>query len=199
MKKLLLLCLTALLVQGCRLNEQRRLLTALENCKYEITSADSIYIAGTDVKSVVNNKTIDLKKLPRIALALLRKDIPLEARLNLQINNTSSDVAAVNQFDYIVLIKNEEIANGSVDQRIRLSPGEMTTVPVRLNANIYRFFSDSKIMDQIDEFIQSGTGGPEKKGLLTLKIRPTVEVGNKLVRFPRYITIDKEVSSRILF
>jgi len=200
MKKLLLLCLTAMLMQNCRINQQTRQIKALEQCVYEIISVDSLYIAGTDVKSTINNKTFDIKRLPRIALALLRKDIPLEARLNLQIKNPSSDIASINQFEYIVLIKNEEIANGSVNQKISLASNESTTVPVRLNANIYRFFSNDKIMQQIADFIQSGAdNGTEKKGLITLKIKPTIQIGNKLVKYPGYITIDKEVSSKILF
>jgi hypothetical protein len=200
MKKLLIIGLTMLLIQNCRISQQTKQIKALEKCVYEILSADSLYIAGTDVKSVIKNKNIDMKRLPGIALALLRKDIPLEARLNLQIKNPSPDMAAINQFDYIVLIKNEEIANGSVNQKISLATGESTTVPVMLNANIYRFFSNPKIMQQITDFIQAGSdGGPEKKGLITLKIKPSIQVGNRIIKYPGYITIDKEVSSKILF
>ena len=92
------------------------------------------------------------------------------------------------------------ITNGSVNQKISLASGESTVVPVKLNANIYRFFSNGKIMQEIADFIQGGAdSGAEKKGLITLKIKPTIQVGKKLIKYPGYITIDKEVSSKILF
>jgi hypothetical protein len=53
-------------------------------------------------------------------------------------------------------------------------------------------------MREITEFIQSGKNGPEKKGILTLKIRPSIKVAGGLVKYPGFITIDKEVSSKIL-
>ncbi|MNY28339.1 hypothetical protein D3C86_1623100 [compost metagenome] len=53
-------------------------------------------------------------------------------------------------------------------------------------------------MGEISDFLKSSKGGPEKKGVLTLKIRPSIRVGNTLVKYPGFITIDKEVSSKIL-
>jgi hypothetical protein len=50
------------------------------------------------------------------------------------------------------------------------------------------------------EFMQGGdTPGTEKKGVITLKIKPTIDVAGKLMNYPGYITVDKEISSKILF
>ena len=200
MKKLSLILLLTVSLAGCGLNKQARQIEALEKCTYEISSADSIYLAGRDVSQMVKNRTLELRNVPELALALFRKNIPLKARVNLTINNPTSSEASINQFEYIVLIKNQEIANGFVNQKVSVAPGESTTVPVKVNSNIYSFISNGKTMEEILDFVRGGeSGASERKGVVTIKIKPTIDVGGKLVQYPGYITIDKEVSSKILF
>jgi hypothetical protein len=81
---------------------------------------------------------------------------------------------------------------------VNVAAGGSTVVPVAMEVNIYPFISNNKVMGEISEFIKSSKGGPEKKGMLTLKIRPSIKVGNALIKYPGFITIDKEVSSKIL-
>ncbi|MBC7758870.1 MAG: LEA type 2 family protein [Phormidesmis sp. FL-bin-119] len=200
MKKLVPILLFAVLLAGCGLNKQARQIEALEKCTYDISSADSIYLAGRDVSKLVKSRTLELRNVPELALALFRKNIPLKARVNLTINNPTSTEAAINQFEYIVLIKNQEIANGFVNQKVTVAPGGSVTVPVRVNSNIYSFLSNGKTMEEILDFVRGGeSGAAERKGVVTIKIKPTIDVGGKLVKYPGYITIDKEVSSKILF
>ena len=189
-----------LLLSSCGINNQARQVEAFEKCEYLITSADSIYIAGKDVSKLINDGTIDIGNMPELAFAYLRKDIPLKARINLQIKNPTANLAAINQFEYKILIKGQELANGFINQKVSVEPGNTTTVPVNLNANIYQFLSDGKTMQQITDFIKGGnTSGTEKKGVITLKIKPTISLAGKLINYPGYITVDKEISSKILF
>jgi hypothetical protein len=172
----------------------------LEKCNYSIKSADSIYLAGKDVSKLVQNKTFELSNVPGLALAFFRKNIPLRANVKLSISNPTSKTASINQFDYIILIKGQELATGSVDRKISLESGTTTIVPVQINSNIYSFLSNGKTMEEILAFMggaESGSG--EKKSLITIKIRPSFMVGNKLIKYPGYISIDKELSSKILF
>ena len=192
--------MAAIFLAGCGLNKQARQIEALEKCTFEIGSADSIYLAGRDVSKLIKNRTFELSNVPELAFALFRKNIPLKAKVNLKIDNPTSNPAAINQFEYIVLIKNQEIANGFVNQKVSIKPGGTAMVPVRVNSNIYSFLSNGKTMEEILDFIRGGeSGASERKGVVTIKIKPTIEVGGKLVKYPGYITIDKEVSSKILF
>ncbi len=198
MKKIIFLCLTAIIMQSCGVSRQQQQIKALEKCTYKIHSADHISLAGTDVKRLLNDNNINLGSLPGLALGLLRKDIPLKARLNLEITNPSSNTAGINEFEYKILINRQELAGGFVNQAVNIEPGQSTTVPVDLIANIYPFVTNSKVMNEITEFLQGNKNGGEKKGILTLKIRPSIKVGGTLVKLPGFITIDKEVSSKIL-
>lgn len=198
MKNLFLACLIILSLGSCGINKQAQQIKALEKCDYRITDATDITIAGTDVRKLIDGKSVNTLSIPGIALGMLRKDIPLRAKLNLEISNPTNNLAAINDFDYIVLINRQEVFNGSVNQSVNIGAGKTTRVPVQVNANIYKFLTDNKMLNDIGTFIGGATNGSEKKGLVTLKIRPSIKVGGGLVKYPGYITIDKEVSSKIL-
>jgi len=202
MKKVILISVISLTLFGCSgLNKQINQIKALEDCKYEISSADSIFIANVNIKDLIAKEKLDLSNAPRLALALLRKNVPLKARLNLIISNPSRQMAAINQFEYKVLIKGQELAGGLVNQKVLVEPnGGTAKVPIQINSNIYHLLSDNKAMDAIsDFFIGTGEETVERKEMVTIKIKPTLDFGNKQIKYPGYITIEKEISSKILF
>ncbi|MBC8984737.1 hypothetical protein H9X96_02990 [Pedobacter sp. N36a] len=196
MKKIIILCLTAIIIQSCSVSKQQ--IKALEKCTYKVVSADQISLGGTDVKRLLNGQDLNLASLPGLALGLLRKDVPLKARINLEITNPTANTAAINEFEYKILINRAEIASGFVNQEVNVAGGKSTVVPVDMVANIYPFVTNSKVMGEITEFLKGNKGGGEKKGILTLKIRPSIKVAGALIKYPGFITIDKEVSSKIL-
>lgn len=193
--KYILLLTIASFTTACGINKQTRELKALEDCKYHITSADSVYIAGVAMKELSTAKEINLTKFPGIALGFLRKNIPIEGNINLQITNPTSRQASINQFEYLILIKGQEIANGFVNQKVSVGAGSSTTVPIALKANIYSLLADDKTRNEILDFLNTNK---EQKGLVTLKIKPSIALGNKLIKYPGYISIDKELSNKIL-
>lgn len=192
-------CIVALVLASCGISRQTQQLKALEKCDYKIVSANNITVAGTDVRKLINEKSVNLANIPSLALGYLRKDIPLKANLMVEITNPSTTVAAINNFDYIIQINQQELVNGTVNQRVQIDAGQSARVPVQLNVNIYQFLSNNnKMLDDISAFLGTAGNGNEKKGLVTLKIRPSIMVGGQLVKYPSYITINKEVSSKML-
>ena len=197
MKKYILICILAVIASSCGVS---RKIDILEKCNYSIRSADSVYLAGKDISKLVRNKTFDLSNVPGLAIALFRKNIPLSANVKLSINNPTSKTASINQFDYIILIKGQELAAGSVDRKISVESGATTIVPVQINSNVYSFLSNGKTMEELIAFMGGAESGPgEKKGLVTIKIRPSFMVGNKSIKYPGYISVEKELSSKMLF
>lgn len=198
MNKIIIICFLAMGISSCGINKQAQQIKALEQCDYKLNDINQITIAGTDVKKLVTDQSINLVNLPALALGFLRQDIPLRASLKLDITNPSNSLAAINNFDYIILINKQELVNGTVDQRVSIAPGQTTSVPLQLNANIYQFLSNQKILEEVTTFLTSSKNGKETKGMVTIKIKPSIMVGGSLVKYPGFITIDKEVSSKIL-
>ncbi len=199
MKKILAFGIVLLGLCGCGVNKQAQQIAALEKCKYKLLSAEQVTLGGTNIASFSNLQDINLASLPGLALGLLTQDVPLKARLNLEITNPTGTAAAINDFEYKVLINNQELATGLVNQLVDVQPGGTTVVPVNVNLNAYRFISNKQVMQEVAAFLQSGTDLVARKGMLTLKIKPSIKVAGALVKYPGFLTIDKEISSKVLF
>ncbi|GAB3723927.1 hypothetical protein GCM10028816_13760 [Spirosoma lituiforme] len=202
MKKSLALLVVALplLFSQCGVNKQISQAKTLGDCRYTIASADSIYLAGIDVRQLKKLEDINPARYPRLATGLLLRNVPLDARLNIDITNPTNKLAGINQLEYRILLAGQELFNGFLNQRIEVQPGGgRTRVPVRLNTNAYQLLTDSKTRDAFTQLVQnlSGASGTQPSKL-TIRIKPTLDLLGKQVNYPGYITIDQDVTNKIL-
>jgi LEA14-like dessication related protein len=191
-KNWLLLFISVAFLSSCGISKQKAQIENLGKCKFDIQSVDSIRVAGTSIQKIVKADGIDLSALPSVALGMLRKNIPLDAVIRLKIENPTLKKAAINQFQYIILFEKKQLAEGIVNQSISLDPGQSTVASVRLNTNIYELINNGDLAGFI------GSNSNTKKGLFTIKIKPSINVAGKSIFYPGYITIDREVSRNIL-
>ena len=202
MKRFILLAVAILplLFSQCSVNKQLAQAKALGDCKYSITSADSIFVSGYDIRQFRRPEDLNPAKYPRLATGFLTKSIPLDARINLDVTNPTNKLAAINQLEYRIILAGTELFTGFLNQRIEVQPGGgRTRVPVRINANAYQLMTDPKTRDAFTQFVGNLAGSADAKPTkLTIKIKPTLDLGGKAVNYPGYITIDQEVTNKIL-
>ncbi|WP_461108337.1 hypothetical protein [Spirosoma koreense] len=200
MKKRLVFALLALplLFSRCSMNQQISQAKALGDCRYTLASADSIYLAGIDVREFRKLDDLNLGRFPRLATGLLTRNVPLDARVNLDITNPTGKLAGINQLEYKVLLAGQELFNGFLNQRIEVQPGGKTRVPIKLNTNAYQLITDAKTRDAFTQLMQNMSGAANTQpSKLTIKIKPTLALGNKAINYPGYITIDQDVTNKI--
>ena len=203
MKKIVAILFVGLLFSQCAVNRQLQEAKALGDCRYSIASADSVYLGGTDIREfqkVQKIEDINPLRYPRLAAGLLTRNIPLDARVNLDIVNPTNKNAAINQLEYKILLAGQELFTGFVNQRIEVPVGSgKVRVPIKLNANAYQLFTDPKTRDAFAQFVSNLAGSSNTKASrVTIKIKPTLSLGNKAVNYPGYITIEQEVTNKIL-
>ena len=201
MKKSLILVLLVLplFFSQCSVNQQISQAKTLGDCKYNIVSADSVLLAGTDVRQFQFSKLEDLTRYPKLAAGLLLRNVPLSARINLGIRNPTAKVAGINQLEYKILLAGQELFNGFLDQRIEIPPGGTMTIPVRLTTNAYQLITDGTTRDAFVQLVQNlGGAANTQPSKLTVKLKPTLALGNKAVNYPGYITIEQEITNKIM-
>lgn len=191
------------ILSSCGVGKQVSEAKTFGECKYDLASVDSVYLSGIDVREFKNIKSFqdfDLAKYPRVALALLRKDVPLDLRVNLDITNPTRNRAAINQLEYKVLLSNNEIFSGFLSQLIEVMPGTgKTRVPIKLSANVYQLLNNDQTRDEFVNLVTSLTGKSNTKPTkLTIKIKPTLDLGGKQINYPGYISFDKEITSDMI-
>lgn len=182
-----------LILSSCGVSRQKSLIENLGKCRFDIQSVEQLSVAGNSINKLIGADGINLQSLPSLALYMLRGEIPLDGVINLKIANNTLKAAAINQFQYKIGFEGAELAEGVVTQKVDLKPGESTVVPVKISANIYKLITDPKISGFL-----SGAKDKNAKGLFTIKIKPSVNIAGKAIYYPGFITIDKEVSRKIL-
>lgn len=197
---LLMLVATPLVLSSCSVNRQFAEAKALGDCKFNILSADSVYVSGYNIREFRNIRELNPLKYPRIASGLLLQNVPVDALVNLEITNPTNRLAAINQLEYRIFLADVELVNGLLNSRIEVAPGGgKAVVPVRLRTNAYRLITDPNTSEAFINFMRNLSGTPDNSpSTLTIKIKPTLTLGNKQVDYPGYITINQPVTNKLL-
>ena len=193
MKKIgfLLVAVTLFMLSGCALNQKAQI-AALSKFNYDVTSVQNMRIAGRDINSFETGGGVSISSLPGIAMALLTKDLPLEATVNLQMSNPTSTVTKINEFKYLIEMGGKPLFEGSVNENINLAQGQSMVVPLSFRANLFGVAKDQGI-----EKVLSDLFTRKSDAFLALKIKPSIKIGGRNYFYPGYITVDKDFGRSI--
>ena len=193
MKKISLLFFIAsiFLLNSCALNQKAQV-EALGKFNYDVTSVQGLRIAGRELSSFESEGGVSLSSLPGIAMALLTKDLPLEATVNLQMMNPTSTVTKINEFKYLIEMGGKPLFEGSVNENINLAQGQSMVVPLSFRANLFGVAKDQGIDRVLSDIFTR-----KSDAFLALKIKPSIKIGGKNYFYPGYITVDKDLGKGI--
>jgi hypothetical protein len=196
MKKFALILFLPLifLLSRCGINKQVEQAKALGKCHFDLVSVDSINLSGININRSENGQEINLNNLPRLAMGLLSRNIPFRANVALRITNETGQTAAIDQFEYKILLRNNEIFNGFVNRKVVVpAGGGQIIVPIHVFANVYKLIADQQTSQAFGDLISNLSGSTKgAKSVVTFKVRPTIDLGGKAFNYPGYISFDKE-------
>ena len=193
---LLMLLMVAFL--GCGIGQQAKELKTLADCRYNISRVENITLSGTDVRKLFNRDELNLAGVPSLALGFISKNIPLNADLTLSITNPTGNYAAIQHFDYEILINKHSFTEGTVNELIDVALNETKEVTLPLSSNIYSFLVNDSVRHDIEQFVRATRDKMERNAIVTIKIKPAIMIGDKLLKYPGFIEIDREIDNRLL-
>lgn len=178
---------------GCGSLNLGQQVNALKNYNYDVQSVSDVRIAGRVADDLFSANNNSLAALPGIALAILSKDLPLEAKVNMTVNNPTDQVTNINAFKYLIEIQGKPFFEGEVNQRINLKNGESTVVPLSFKANLFGVTEQGNGIERVlsDVFTREGNGA------VVLKIKPSINIGGRTVYYPGYLTVDKDLMQSV--
>ena len=186
--KLLFISILFLGLSSCGLNRKAQV-EALGKCDYSIASVSQVRVAGRAIESFQDGGGVALSSLPGIAMALLTKDLPLEAKVNLKVSNPTNTRASINQFKYIIEIQGKPLVEGTVNENVNLATGESVVVPLSFQANIFNAAKERGIENLMNDIFTR-----KSEGFLTLKIKPSISIDGQNIYYTGYITVDKNLA-----
>lgn len=192
-----------LIVSGCGLNRETRALRALQHCDFQLAGLEQVTLAGVDLSRLLDQEQeLDLSRLPALAFAYLNQDLPLDATLQVQIHNPTKNLAGIGEFEYIILLDDLELVDGTSNLAISVPSESTITTPIRLRANIYKLLSNGNNLQRILQFLNtehtSGRQLQDEALNLTFKIKPTLTLARQPIQYPGYITVQKSLDRQTI-
>ncbi|MEJ5053530.1 hypothetical protein [Sphingobacterium sp. MYb382] len=188
--RILVLSIATFLVSSCSINKDQ--VAALAKCDYQVESLQNVKLAGKNAETFMGGNGVNLAALPAVAMAMLTKDLPLEAQINMKVSNPTAKKTAINSFKYLIEIQGKPLFEGTVNENINLTQGQSMVVPLTFKANIFNTAHENGIDNLMNEiFTRKG------EGFLVLKIKPSFKIGSQNIYYPGYITVDKNLAKSI--
>jgi hypothetical protein len=184
----------ALIVTGCGVGKQLQQMANLSRCEFRLRDVQNTTLANVNVQNVRSLQDLNLLQAANISGALAAGKLPLDFVLNMDVKNPNSTSAAMNRFDWILVIDDVEMLNGQFNNTFNVEPNGIATLPIRMNVDLMKALS-GKSKDAIINFGLNMAGSGSQPTRMMLKVKPTISVGGFPITYPGYINVRTNFTS----
>ncbi|MDO1446770.1 hypothetical protein Q0590_10935 [Rhodocytophaga aerolata] len=174
---------------SCR---QLKELQTFANCDFRLANLENTTLAGINVQNVRSISDLNLVQAAKITQSYASGSLPLNLIVNMEVKNPNATTAAMNSVDWIMVIDDKEIVDGTINERVQIAPdGGVTTLPIRISTDLRKVLSGMPAEQAVNMGLGlSGNGG--KPTRVTLKIKPSIMVGQTVLKYPGYINVNQD-------
>jgi len=194
MKKIVLLSVLVLLINGCSILSE---LAAFTKCEFRLHSFQPPEVCGINISQKSSWSDFSFMEGQKIVTQVMKKSLPFEITVNIEARNPGATLAAVNSIQWIALLDELQLAQGTVSQRVEIPPsGGVSQIPVRVQADLFEYLEGDNPRAMLDFALNLLNQG-DQSSKISLKIKPSVLIGGQEIPYPDYFTVSKEFSSGI--
>jgi hypothetical protein len=192
MKAKIVLVVMVLLMASCA---QVKQLTNLLNCDFRVSTVENIDMAGIDVDRIKSFTDLNFGDGVKLLAAVAQGTLPLGMTVNIEAKNPNTQMAALNKLDWILLIDDIEMANGSTTKRVEVPPNNGTGIfPIQVTTDLAKVLSGQSAKSIVN-FGLNLAGYGSRPTRIAVKAKPTILIGSTAIMYPGYITIKSEYGS----
>ena len=184
-RSLALLATTATLAACATLRQ----LTALRNVDFSIAGVQDGRIAGVDLRRIASYDDLSALDVGRIALAVARRDVPLDFRLMIRADNPADNrtAATMVKLAWTLLLDDKETINGVLDTAVTIPPGQTAIIPLPMHLNLRQFFDGPA--KSLVNLAASAAGVSSHPTRIAVRAVPTINTPLGPITYPNPITI----------
>ena len=164
-------------------------LAALRHVDFSLAGIVGGRLAGIDLTRITSYDKLSPLDVAKVAIALGRKDLPLEFTLNVRAENPSDNkvTAKLIKMGWSLFLDDRETISGVTNQLVELPPGVPQTIPMTMRLNVLQFF-DGPAQDIFDLAVALAGADPDARKI-SLKAVPTIDTPLGPMSYPSPITI----------
>lgn len=185
--RLVALALLAFAPLGCNTLEQ---IANLRRVNFDLDSATNVRLAGINVDRYRNYSDLNPLDIARVGAALATRQLPLSFTLNVGADNPNGSANAAARlvaFDWTLLLDDQETVSGSFNEQVVIAPGVRSTIPLRVDVDLYQFFGSNAREVVNLALALAGEDGVSTR--VKLRARPSLNTPLGPIRYPEPITI----------
>lgn len=180
---------------GCSILAELTAIAAITKCEFSFHSAQDPVVSGINVMQVRSFSDLTFLDGQKVVSNILQKKLPFGITANVEVKNPGVNTAAVNYIEWIAFIDDIQISTGKIEKRVEITAnGGTAIIPIRIEADLFEYLEGDNPKTMLNfclNLVDAG-GQPTR---LSMKIKPSVYVGSKMLSYPDYFTISKEFKS----
>ena len=176
----------AAVLAGCATLSQ---ITALKRVDFSLAGVDGGRLAGVDLRRIASYQDLGPLDVGRIALAISRRDVPLEFRVLIRGDNPADNrtAATLVKLDWTLLLDDKETVSGVLDTTVTMPPGQSAVIPIPMRVNLREFFDGPA--QSLVNMAASVAGVSSHPTRIAVRAVPTVHTVLGDITYPSPITI----------
>ncbi len=191
LRPVLFILFLALSITSCDVVKQAQKAGNLLNCSFRLKSVENLSLAGVNIQQLTKLTDLSVSNVAMLTSAAMGGSLPLQFNLNLEGKNPNQSAAGLAGFDYILLIDNIEMTKGVINRKVNIPAGKSSVIPMQMNIDLKKALS-GKGTDALLNFVMNLAGTGSKPTRFSMKIKPTIKIGDYPLQYPDYLTIGTE-------
>jgi hypothetical protein len=166
-----------------------RQITALRQVDFSLAGVQDGRLAGVDLRRIASYGDLSAVEVGRIALAVTRRDIPLDFRVMIRADNpaTNRTAATMVRLAWTLLLDDRETISGVLDTAVTMPPGQTAYIPVPMRLNLREFFDGPA--QSLVNLAASVAGLNAHPTRIAVRAVPTINTPLGPITYPNPITI----------
>lgn len=183
MRKLLFLSIIPIITSCSYLKTKR-----LENCEFLFKDITEFKIEGVNMKDKNSISDLNLFEGMKLTAALVNQKANADLVFLVDIKNPNTGDAQLNATDWILLIKDKEVLNGSIDEHINIPAEKTISLPLTVKFEVFKILQQFS-QEEIQDIVWNLTENKKLPDEVTLKLRPTFLIAGQKIKYPGYIKL----------
>lgn len=192
MRRMMLFTAVILLLNSCSALSE---FAAFTRCEFRLHSLQDLEICN--IKASEKSSWTDFSYMEGQVIAgrVLNRSLPVEITANIEVRNPGATVAAVNAIQWILMIDELQVAQGSISDRVVVEPeGGLNMFPVRIQADFFDYLKGENAQSMLNLLLNLINASKQDSQMI-LKIKPSVLIKGQEIFYPEYFQITKEFKS----
>ncbi len=188
-KSLALILLVALAFPAC---QAIQMMQNLLKCDFRLAQVGKVQALGIDMTGKRSFTDFNLLDAGKVIQALTGNQFLLNFVANVEVRNPNTQAAGMNRMDWILMVDNKEVLNGTLNQALNVPANNGTAVmPLNLSIDLKKIFANQGRDETLGlAFDLAGKGNDSNR--IMLRVKPYMNIAGAEIPYPGYLNIKKE-------